>query len=198
VKIESKYEFKKDSAKSDIPKPPSPYEFGLLNGYNISMIEVFKGELKLSKKIMGFPNGSSCSWTPEIGGTYIFYANSLNDVEACNRKLIKKYDRESYLNEKSILRSLKTKAEEVRIKLKGKTLIKGKYVRGKRDGAWKIYSTKGQNNVAFILNYTDGQLRSVEKGDGYSEENEWLDISYRYYLEQLEIKYEDTTTPGMR
>jgi len=195
VKIESKYEFKKDTVKSDKPKPPSLCEFGLLNGYNITMIEVFKGELELSEKIMGFPGGSSCSWTPEIGVTYIFYANSLNDVEACNRKLIKKYDQESYENEKSILQSLKTNPKEIKIKSNEKALIEGKCVEKKRDGLWKIYSTNEQNLVALVLKYTNGQLISVEKEKGYSEEDEWLHISFSYYLEQLKNKDENTTTP---
>lgn len=195
VKIESKYEFKKDTVKSDIPKPPSLYEFGLLNGYNISILEIFKGELELTEKIMGFPSGSSCSWTPEIGVTYIFYTNSLNDVEACNRKLIKKYGQESYENEKSILQSLKTYPKEIKIKSNDKVLIEGNYVEKKREGIWKIYSTNEQNSVALILNYTSGQLLSIEKEKGYSDEDEWLNISYRYYLEQVKNKNENTTTP---
>ena len=195
VKIESKYEFIKDTVKSDKPKPPSQYEFGLLNGYNISMIEIFKGELELSEKIMGFPIGSSCSWTPEIGVTYIFYANSLNGIESCNRKLIKKYNKGIYENEKSILQSLKSNPKEIKIKSNEKALIEGKYVGEKREGIWKIYSTNEQNSVALILNYTNGQIISIEKENGYSEEDKWLNISYSYYLEQVKNKNENTTTP---
>lgn len=185
VKIESNYEFKKDTAKSDKPKPPSPFEFGLYKRYNVSIIEVFKGELELSEKTMSFPSGSSCSWTPEIGATYIFYTRSLNSVESCNRKLIKKYDKENYVNEKSILRTFKTKPGNVKIKSNKNLLIKGKYVRNKRDGTWKIYSTNEQNKVAFTLKYTNGQLISIQKEKGFSEENEWHYITYSYYSEQI-------------
>ncbi|MGV6861352.1 MAG: hypothetical protein ACWA41_06245 [Putridiphycobacter sp.] len=185
VKIESPYEQKNDSLNSDQPNLPSPYEFGLLNGYNISIIEVFKGDIKLSETVMGFSRESSCSWKPKIGATYIFYASSLDGVEACNRKLINENNQERYRNEKLILRSLKSKLKKIKIKSNGKTLITGKYRKKKREGIWKIYSTNEQNKVALILNYTNGQLTSVKKEGGYSEEDEWLKMSYTYYLKKI-------------
>lgn len=184
VKVESKYEFKKDTVKSDIPKPPSLYENGLLNGYNISIIEVFKGDLERSEKVMGFPGGSSCSWIPKLGFTYIFYANSLNGVEACNRKLIEKYDKENYQNEKSILQFLKTKPSEVKIESNENILIEGKHVNGERDGVWKIYSITEKNKLKFKLTYKNGDLFAIEKGAGYYQEKKWDSISYAYFFEQ--------------
>lgn len=197
VKIESKYSFEKDTVMSDIPKLPSLYEFGLMNGYNISMIEVFKGDLSLTEKAMGFPSGSSCSWTPEIGSTYIFYANHLDDVEMCNRIIIKKYDKEKYLEEKSILQSLKMKPSEVKIKLDNNILIEGAHFSGKRDGVWYIYSTNENNDLMFKLKYEKGELLVIEKSSGYSRENEWHSISYSYFFEQINKKNENRTKPKL-
>jgi hypothetical protein len=184
VKIESKYEFKKDTTERNKPKPPSLYEYDLLDGYNISMIEVFKGDLKLSEKIMGFPKNSSCSWTPEIGVTYIFYANSLNNIESCNRILIKKYEKENYLNEKSILNTLKYSPSEVLIQIEKNTIIEGSHINSKREGTWKVYSPKN-NELALSLIYDKGELISISKETGYKQEDEWLRITYSYYSKSI-------------
>jgi hypothetical protein len=188
VKIESKYVFEKKIINNNKPKPPSLYKFGLLSSYNINILEVFKGDLKLSEKVMGFPNGSSCSWTPEIGVTYIFYTNSLNDVEMCNRILIKKYEEEKYLEEKLILRSLKTKPLKVKIKLDDKIVIEGTHVNGKRNGIWSIYSIKEENKLTFKLTYENGDLLIVEKGLADLDGEEWHSISYFYFTEQVKSK----------
>lgn len=186
VKIESKYTPNLDSLRKDTLGPPSLYVYNLQSGYNISLLEVFKGNL--NKKIMSFSKGSSCSWSPEIGNTYIFYANYLGGVEMCNRKLVKEYSIENYIKEKSILQFLKSKPLEVKIKLNGNILIEGKHINKKRDGIWNIYSTNNENKIVFKLTYIEGELISVERGSGYSQENQWQSISYSYFIRQKRIK----------
>ncbi len=195
VSIKSKYEFKKDSVNIDLPKNSTLYEIGALFGFNISILEVFKGDLNLSENIMGFPAFSSCSWGPEIGFTYIFYANSLNSIEACNRKLVKEYNQEYYENEKAILKSLKTKPKEFQIESNNKLLIEGNFIDEKREGTWKIYSTQNPNTIALMLTYSKGKLLSVKKEIGYSETDEWLNMTYQYYLEQVPPWNENSPTP---
>ncbi|MFN6377780.1 MAG: hypothetical protein ACK4WD_00790 [Flavobacteriales bacterium] len=195
VSVKSKYEFKNDSEGKDLPYDPRLIENGFFNCYYISILEVFKGEMNLSEKMMCFPGGSSCSWEPEIGFTYIFYANSLNSIEACNRKLIKEYSPEYYGNEKSILQSLETKPKKIKIKSDNKLVLEGNYIEEKRDGIWKIYSTKGRNTIALTLTYAKGMLLSVKKEKGFSETDEWLNMTYLYYLEQVQPCNENTTKP---
>lgn len=185
VKVKSKYTPDLDSLKNDTTNSPSLYEYDLLNGYNISMIEVFKGDLKLTEKVMGFPDFSSCSWAPEIGNTYIFYANSLNGVEMCNRILIKKYDEKEFLQEKSILCSLMDSPSKVKIELDSKVVIEGYHVEDLRDGTWKIYSMDKENKIVFKLVYKKGDLLSIKKDVGYSEQEEWHSSYYYYYTEQI-------------
>jgi hypothetical protein len=183
VKIMSKYKYIKDTVKSDKPKLPSLYDIGLLEGYNISIIEVFKGDLKVTEKVMGFSTNSSCSWKPEIGNTYIFYTNGLDDVEMCNRIIIKNYDEEFFLKEKTILNSLKKKPNLLKVDFNNKRIIEGNYIKGKRNGIWKIYST--DNKTLFKLKFENDKLLSLEKGEGFKEEDEFHLVSHYLYSELL-------------
>lgn len=185
VKIESKYVPELDSVLSKELNLHLVNELDYSNTYSISMIEVFKGDISLFEKIMFFQNLTSCSWSPEIGSTYIFYTDHLNGVESCTRKVKKEYDFAKYTHEKNILRTLKNKPSKVRINLNENILIKGQYQNDKRDGVWKIYSPTEENKVTFKLTYKNGVLLKLEKGPAYSNENRWLLITYKYFLEQL-------------
>lgn len=189
VKIEAKYEPKRKIKGFDIDTlqpPPAPYEFDFFDGYTISMIEVFKGDpANLSENIMSFANNSSCSWQPEVGKTYIFYATGFGGIDSCNRKLIKKNDNKAYEEEKSILRVLKNTPDTVHITSGTTPLIKGAHINGKRDGVWNIYSGDKKNKLMLTLTYKKGALVAAEKGPGYNDEKEWHGLSYDHFKKQL-------------
>lgn len=146
VKIEEKYEPQKDTVPSTQPQPPSPYDYGLMQGYQISILSIFKGNLTLGKKVMGFENGSSCAWQPKIGSTYIFYSNSLDGIGMCNRKLDGTSRSKAYKAEKAVLRALKSKRKVFSYKYKNTVLIRGGHRQGKRAGAWQFYAVNQPKN----------------------------------------------------
>ncbi len=181
VTVNSLYKSQPDSLQLDSVKPPSLFDRDLLNSYNITVNEVYKGNVDPGMKHMGFPKGSSCSWTPEIGMTYIFYTNWINGIEMCDRKVVLEYNQMEFETEKKILRILKESADIVSIKVGERMLFNGKNDKGLRVGTWFIYSLAEPNEIAFELDYENGKLMRFRTGPGYNELDRWQYIVYREY-----------------
>lgn len=182
VTIKSKYDPRLDSLKNETLKPSPLNQFNFDNGYYITVNEVYKGEVDLYLKQMGFSNWTSCSWTPEIGHTYIFYSNGVGGVEMCNRKVVLEYDLNEYETEKTILRTLKENPDTVSIRIGKKMLIEGRNRKGVRTGTWLIYSLTEKNDIAFELDYEKGILKEIRIGPGYDiDEYHWHSIVYSEY-----------------
>jgi hypothetical protein len=185
VTVNSIYEPQQDSLPQDTLRPPSLFFHNLVNGYEITIKEVYKGDVDPHLKFMGFPKGSSCSWTPEIGYTYIFYADWINGIEMCNRKVVLDYNQEAFETEKKILRILKESPEVLAINDGERKVLTGKNDKGLRVGTWYIYSLTESNEIVFELDYENGKLMGFRTGPGYNELEHWLYIVRREYQEQV-------------
>lgn len=185
VTIDSIYEPQQDSLPHDTLRPPSLFFLNLVNGYSVTLKEVYKGDVDPQLKFMGFPKGSSCEWTPEIGYTYIFYADWINGIEMCNRKVVLEYNQETFETEKKILRILKESPEVLAINDGVRKVLTGKNDKGLRVGTWYIYSLTESNEIVFELDYEKGKLMGFRTGPGYNESEHWLYIVHRAYQEQV-------------
>jgi hypothetical protein len=191
VTVESEYLGNKDTSNQDTLQPPSLFDFGLEKTYNVTIQEVFKGDIETTRKTMGFPVGSSCSWYPQLGYTYIFYADYFGGIEMCHRKVVLEYEKKEFKEEISILRTLRDKPEKVLIKIGDKTLIEGTNKNGKRVGLWKVHSLKEGNPVVYELTYSDGDLSKIVLGSGFDTDNHFNYLAYRLYSKQIEEPHEE-------
>jgi len=186
VTIESEHIAGKDSSNQDTLQPPDLFDFGLEKTFNITIQEVFKGDIKTTTKTIGFPIGSSCSWSPQLGYSYIFYADYFGGIEMCHRKIVLEYEKKEFEQEISILRTLRDKPEKVLIKMGDKTLIEGTNKNGKRFGTWKVHSLAEGNPIAYELTYSDGDLSKIVLGSGFDTDNHFYYLAHRLYSKQIE------------
>ena len=104
----------------------------------------------------------------------VYFDEAVTDAK--NFRNEKKYE-----EEKSALKLLKTKPAAFKISLDD-IIIKGAYVKGKRDGIWKTYSIEEETEIAVAITYHKGNLILVEKCLGYSKKSEWHSRYYNYFF----------------
>jgi len=171
VKVESTFGSKESEAKNELDSLRIQIA-ELSNSYKVQLIEQFKGNVRLKNSIMSFPSVSSCSWRPQVGETYIFYANSFSNIGMCDRKTLKSHSKERHEIEKQHLRELKRKPNNVVLLNGDKKVLTGQYKDGERYGRWIAYNLDSINSIKYEISYKDGKLQSFKEGASFKENYE--------------------------